>query len=197
MVTSHADNHDRDKLLRWREDLTSGDGTSFPVYAFFLVTPEDRPAHDIFRAYRNSFEKRGAGFQHLMIFGQHGVSTTVEALLAEFDLSPDSLPLLGLFTGPPSGAVHTIGLREGDYRPGESGGSEALEGPWMDVLGLLEQDADSQVTGSVDPIGPIRPIKENLDLTRLRGLNALNLATGPMGEIIERVLAQVSNRLPQ
>ena len=195
-MTSHADNHDRDKLVRWREDLTSGDEASFPVYAFFLVTPEDRPAHDIFRAYRNSFEKRGAGFQHLMIFGQHGVSTTVKALLAEFGLSLDSLPLLGLFTGPPSGTVHTIGLREGDYRPGESGDSKALEGPWMEVLGLLEQVADSQVAGPVGPM-PVGPMNEHLDLARLGGLNALNLGTGPMGEIIERVLARVSERLPQ
>ncbi len=177
-MTSHADNHDRDKLTRWRGDLTSGDASTFPVYAVFLVTPEDRPAHDIFRAYRGSFEERGAGFQHLIIFGQHGVSTTVKGLLAELGLGLDSLPLLGLFPGPPSDAIHTIGLRQGDYRPGESGDSKALDGPWMDVLGFLQETADGG--------------GEAIDLNRAADLKPLSLGTGVMGEIVERVLGSVS-----
>ena len=177
-MTSHADNHDRDKLSRWRGDLTSGDDSTFPVYAVFLVTPEDRPAHDIFRAYRGSFEERGAGFQHLMIFGQHGVSTTVKGLLAELGLELDSLPLLGLFPGLPSDAIHTIGLRQGDYRLGESGDSKALDGPWMDVLGFLEQAAGGG--------------GETIDLNRAAELKPLSLGAGAMGEIVERVLGSVS-----
>ena len=181
-MTSHADNHDRDKLSRWRGDLTSGDDSTFPVYAVFLVTPEDRPAHDIFRAYRGSFEERGAGFQHLMIFGQHGVSTTVKGLLAELGLGLDSLPLLGLFPGPPSDAIHTIGLRQGDYRPGESGDSKALDGPWMDVLGFLEQAAEEAADGG----------GEALNLNREGNLKPLSLGAGAMGGIVERVLGSVS-----
>ena len=177
-MTSHADNHDRDKLTRWRGDLTSGDASTFPVYAVFLVTPEDRPAHDIFRAYRGSFEERGAGFQHLMIFGQHGVSTTVKGLLAELGLGLDSLPLLGLFPGPPSDAIHTIGLRQGGYQPGESGDSKALDGPWMDVLGFLEEAADGG--------------GEAIDLNREGNLKTLSLGARAMGEIVERVLGSVS-----
>jgi hypothetical protein len=177
-MTSHADNHDRDKLSRWRGDLTSGDASTFPVYAVFLVTPEDRAAHDIFRAYRGSFEQRGAGFQHLMIFGQHGVSTTVKGLLAELGLGLDSLPLLGLFPGPPSDAIHTIGLRQGDYGSGESGDAKALNGPWMDVLGFLEQAADGG--------------GEALNLNLEGNLKPLSLGAGAMGQIVERVLGSVS-----
>jgi hypothetical protein len=177
-MTTHADNHDRDKLSRWRGDLTSGEALSFPVYAVFLVTPEDRPAHDIFRAFRSSFEERGAGFQHLMIFGQHGISTTVKGLLAELGLGVDALPLLGLFPGPPSDAIHTIGLRQGDYGSGESGDAKALNGPWMDVLGFLEQAADGG--------------GEALNLNLEGNLKPLSLGAGAMGQIVERVLGSVS-----
>ena len=175
-MTSHADNHDRDKLSRWRGDLTSGDAPSFPVYAVFLVTPEDRPAHDIFRAYRSSFEERGAGFQHLMIFGQHGISTTVKGLLAEFDLELDALPLLVLFHDPPGDTIHTFRLRAGDYTKGEAGEPERLAGPWMDVLAFLEHVSDTEGR-RIDLAAPGAGVK---------------LEHGPIMDVIERVLAQVS-----
>ena len=76
VVSSHADNHDLDKLARWYRGLSSGESGQFPVYAVFLVTSSDSAAHDIFRRFRSSFEAHGAGFDHLVIFGQHGVSST-------------------------------------------------------------------------------------------------------------------------
>ena len=113
-----------------------------------------------------------------MIFGQHGVSTTVKGLLAELGLGLDSLPLLGLFPGQPSDAIHTIGLRQGGYQPGESGDSKAFDGPWMDVLGFLEEAADGG--------------GEAIDLNREGNLKPLSLGAGAMCEIVERVLGSVS-----
>ena len=177
-MTSHADNHDREKLAGWRGDLTSGEGAGFPVYAVFLVTPGDRPAHDIFRAYRRSFGERGAAFQHLMIFGQHGISTTVKGLAGEFGLALDALPTLALFENGPSQAIHTIALRSGDYKEGETGSPGSLAGPWMDVLHQLE--------GVIDT-GP-----DQLDLASSEFLTQHGLERGPMMDVIERVLAAVS-----
>ena len=177
-MTSHADNHDREKLAGWHWDLASGDGPVFPVYVVFLVRPEDRPAHDIFRAYRSSFGERGAAFQHLMIFGQHGISTTVKGLADEFGLTLDSLPMLALFRDGPSQAIHTIALRSGDYKDREPGGHESLAGPWMDVLHQLESVIDT---------GP-----DSLDLASSEFLMQHGLERGPMMDVIERVLAAVS-----
>ena len=177
-MPSHADSHDRDKLSGWRSDLASGEDTGFPVCAVFLVTPEDRPAHDIFRAYRSSFGERGAAFQHLMIFGQHGISTTVKGLADEFGLTLDSLPTLALFRGGPSQAIHAMALRRGDYVDGEAGNPGSLEGPWMDVLHQLE---DAIGTGS-----------EQIDPVLSDHLTRRDLYRGPVIEVIERVLGAVS-----
>ena len=176
-MASHADNHDRDKLTGWQRDRSSGEGTGFPVYAVFLVTPEDRPAHDIFRAYRNSFGERGAAFHHLMIFGQHGISTTVRGLLSEFGLELNALPVLALFTDSPGDAVYTIGLRTGDYATGEKGEVASLAGPWMDVLGFLENAVDAK--------------DGRIGLQQSGVLAPLKLGTGTMDDVIERVLGQV------
>ena len=99
MPESHADSHDRDKLDRWSQGLEQDGAGSFPVCAVFLVSEHDRNAHDAFRKFRDSFEGRNAGFHHLVIFGQHGVSTTVRALLAELGLPGDHLPCLLMATG--------------------------------------------------------------------------------------------------
>ena len=99
MPESHADSHDRDKLDRWRHGLGQDEPGSFPVCAIFLVSENDQNAHDAFRNFRDSFESRNAGFHHLVIFGQHGVSTTVRALLADLGLPPDHLPCLLMATG--------------------------------------------------------------------------------------------------
>ena len=99
----HADNHDRDKLRRWQSDLNAGAPDAPAVYAIFLVSEADKEAHDIFRTFRTSFEgrfeDREAGFAHLVIFGQHGISTTLRRIQAELELPPEELPTLVLFGG--------------------------------------------------------------------------------------------------
>ena len=115
---SHADRHDLDKLARWKEGLDSAaDSASaaFPVCAIFLVSPEDRASHDIFRAYRSTFEELGGGFHHLVIFGQHGVSTTQVAFLAEVGMEQASVPLLAIAPmGDETGNVFCLELPRGD-----------------------------------------------------------------------------------
>ena len=100
---SHADNHDRDKLRRWQSDLAAVAPDAPAVYAIFLVSEADKAAHDIFRTFRTSFEERfedrEAGFAHLVIFGQHGISATLRRIQAELDLLPEELPTLALFGG--------------------------------------------------------------------------------------------------
>ncbi len=113
-MPSHADIHDLDKLDRWQKDLAVAAPDAPPVYALFLVSEADRAAHDIFRAFRSSFESRNAGFAHLVIFGQHGVSDTVNRLLAELNLPPDSWPTLALFTGSAEAPATIIPLPVGN-----------------------------------------------------------------------------------
>ena len=119
---SHADRHDLDKLARWKEGLDSAVDSElavFPVCAIFLVSPEDRASHDIFRRYRSAFEELGGGFHHLVIFGQHGVSTTQVAFLAEVGLEQASVPLLAIAPmGNVAGNVVCVELPKGD-RDGE------------------------------------------------------------------------------
>ena len=94
---SHADRHDLDKLARWKAGLESAgeaNESSFPACAIFLVSPEDRLSHDIFRHYRSAFEELGAGFHHVVIFGQHGISATQKAFLSETGMDQSSVPLL-------------------------------------------------------------------------------------------------------
>ncbi|MYC30316.1 MAG: hypothetical protein F4X65_09530 [Chloroflexi bacterium] len=98
-MPSRADAHDLDKLNRWWSDLESTGPEAPPVYAIFLVSGEDTGAHNIFRAFRTSFEERKLGFAHLVIFGQHGVSGTVRQLRSHFGVPEDGGPTLILFAG--------------------------------------------------------------------------------------------------
>ena len=95
---SHADSHDLDKLARWKAGLDAApdDGAAaFPACAIFLVSSEDRASHDIFRAYRSAFEELGGGFHHLVIFGQHGISTTQVAFLGRGGYGAEERPAIG------------------------------------------------------------------------------------------------------
>ena len=125
---SHADRHDLDKLARWKAGLDSAAddaSTAFPACAIFLVSPEDRASHDIFRRYRSTFEELGGGFHHLVIFGQHGVSTTQLAFLAEVGMEQASVPLLTIASmGDETGNVVCLELPKGD-RNGELDDSRA------------------------------------------------------------------------
>ncbi len=133
MTRSHADQHDLDKLSGWYRDLSAGPSGRFPVYALFLVTPEASYAHDIFREFRSSFKARNAGFEHVMIFGQHGVSSTVEGFLSRLEFARDRLPLLVLFRGPSAGEVYPQGLP-----PDSPDSNEA----WRAALSEVERAAD-------------------------------------------------------
>lgn len=183
MPSSHADNHDRDKLSRWSEDLADGNSGEFPVYAVFLVTLEDRCAHDVFRAFRSSFEKLEAHFEHLVIFGQHGVSSTVLSLLDQLGHSLESLPMVALFSGPLADGFHSLPLAKGttdahsEGIAGESGrGSDEL---WRGLLVRLEGAA-----GGTDSI---------LDLGSVPGVTSSPLANGPMEKLVREVLQRVSS----
>ena len=127
---SHADRHDLDKLARWKEGLDSAAdiaSAAFPVCAIFLVSPEDRASHDIFRRYRSAFEELGGGFHHLVIFGQHGVSTTQVAFLAEVGMEQASVPLLAIAPmGNETGNVFCLELPKGELDDSETWGT-ALE----------------------------------------------------------------------
>lgn len=199
MTTSHADNHDRDKLARWYRDLASspgplsishGEGVSrlvemgvrpqFPVYAIFLVSANDRTAHDIFRQFRSSFEARAARFEHLVIFGQHGVSSTVQGLLAEFgwfaggsgSKPAPTIPVLVLAGGPSATTIHALPLPVGS-RGDQRVVSTSVE-HWQDVLAYVEGAADDA--------------KETVDLASLPELTAHQLGGRSLVELVGRLL---------
>ena len=149
---SHADRHDLEKLARWRDGLAVAGESGFPVFAAFLVTGEDRASHDIFRRYRSAFEEMAAGFSSLVIFGQHGASTTMAAMLAELGLTMEQVPALALL--PNTGALNantdeafTLTLSKGNA-DGELDDAE----PWgqaLDCIGRAARDNAAPDFGGV------------------------------------------------
>ena len=183
MDNSRADRHDRDKLARWHQDLADEGDNPFPVFGLFLVTSEDQDAHGVFRQFRASFEARGAEFEHLVILGQHGVSSTVEGLLSRLGLSRTALPLLALFPGPSAEELHTLPLTGGPAPDRSERDTTAAAGPgtgepWRDVLSGLENAVDGGKTA--------------LDPACLPGVTGLGLSNGPFVELVGQVLEQVS-----
>ena len=174
MSQSHADSHDLDKLSRWHNDLISETPGGFPIYAVFLVSGEDREAHDVFRAFRTSFEAHGGGFQHLVIFGQHGVSATAKSLLPEFGLDADSLPTLAMFTQRDAKSVHVLQLVKGDPDPSRPEESQ----PWRKVLNQVEEAAGGR--------------RDGLDLSSIQGMVDRDTGNGPMLELVGRLLSEMS-----
>ena len=138
MTNSRADNHDHDKLMRWRDDLSQDSAHPFPVHAVFLVSAEDRMSHDVFRRFRSSFEARNASFRHLTIFGQHGVSSAARRLLSEFGLPDDAIPTLALLLGDEGESVFTLPLPAGDSTPALDAEEDQ---PWQQVLAAVEAAA--------------------------------------------------------
>ena len=137
-MPSRADSHDLDKLNRWWNDLESTGPEAPPVFAIFLVSVEDTGAHNIFRAFRTSFEECNLGFSHLVIFGQHGPSGTVRQLRSLFNIPEGGGPALVLFAGEllqpevvglPSGSCTGKDLRSASKNDssGTSDWSEALK----------------------------------------------------------------------
>ena len=173
MSSGRADQHDLDKLARWHQDLSGGETDQFPVYCVFLVSPDDLASHQVFRRFRSSFEDRAAGFQHLVIFGQHGISATLKALLAEFALTLEKVPVLALVEAPAVSTVYTIALAQGP-EAGKATGNE----PWQTVLSLVEGVADGgEKTAKLAS-------KVEVESHPLRG--------GSLPEVVARVLARLS-----
>ena len=151
MAATRADTHDLDKLDRWRKGLEEAQTGAFPAIAIFLVSEVHRLSHDIFREYRTSFETRGAEFHHLVIFGQHGISTTVTGFLRQACLDLDCLPSLALVTGPEATQAHLVPLPTGE-RPDPDSSLDAEVGPgqkqetvapWRVTLDRLETAVDT------------------------------------------------------
>ena len=197
MAGSHADIHDLDKLNRWQKDLAVAAPDAPPVFAIFLVSEADRAAHDIFRAFRSNFESRNAGFAHLVIFGQHGVSDTVHRLLAEMNLPPDSWPTLALFTGSAEAPATIIPLPVGNPPYGAPGPAAVLEPepgsepepedatsevPWQTALRRAEEVFDSGGAAS----HTVSTVAEDEVIYRTTN----GTLTGALTDMVRRILAE-------
>ncbi len=167
-AASDANSHDLDKLVRWKSGLSTAEKGSFPIYAAFLVSGEDRDSHDVFRRYRSSFEELGAGFHHLVIFGQHGTSTTLFSFLSELALTWKSLPVLALIASPSSTEVLTIALPKGTA----DGGLES-SGPWNRALDRI---CEASRRGT------------SLDLDRSETTSQKVLSSGTLITAVDRIL---------
>ena len=183
MAQGYADSHDLDKLARWSQALTGGWEGDFPVCAAFLVKPEDRCAHDLFREFRSSFQNAGAEFEHLVIFGQHGVSRTTLALLDLLGLPGESLPLLVLFSGPAARGFYWTQLDGGASEGDSVGASKESDGyadnPWKELLARIES-------------GSGRAASE-LSLDSVPGLAVSLLASGLMKDMVRAALSRASS----
>ena len=169
-MSSAADQHDLDKLKRWRQSLSDSTG-DFTVYAVFLVSEADRMAHDIFRTFRKSFEARNAGFESLVIFGQHGVSEVVYALLAEFGLTAGSLPSLLLVIAPQNSRRYTLALHPGEVQPSDPG---QLPSPAEELLSQVEKLADE--------------VADEMRFEGIAGLTELQCPDQDLAPLVERLV---------
>ena len=149
------DSHDLGKLTRWYEGLLSDTKDSFPVCALFLASVGDRRAHNIFRIYRSAFEELEAGFHDLVIFGQHGTSTTCNALIPYLGLSSLEIPSLILICGGEELVLHTTNLPWGELA-GERTEEDGDGVPWRQALELIKE---SVVKGSVLALDEVKGLK--------------------------------------
>ncbi len=178
MAASKADQHDEDKLARWQRDLGGGVSGGFPLHAVFLVSEGDRAAHDVFRAFRSRFEELGAGFQHLVIFGQHGVSQAERMLLARLGLAADNLPSLVLLTASNPPLVYFLPLRSGDVGPEAK---EPDRAPWHRVLAQVELAEASAGEGEIKTLalGKIPGMSAGIELSE----PVIDLVAGTLGQL--------------
>ena len=176
---SHADRHDLDKLARWKTGLdAAGDSgnSSFPACAIFLVTGEDRASHDIFRRYRSAFEELGGGFHHLVIFGQHGVSTTQQAFLAEVGLDQGSVPLLVIAPmAADSNDAYCVELQKGD-----PDGDLDESHPWGGALERIRAVASGEF---------------HLSLDELESVGGSSFGRGSLSETVAGVLSDLTAKM--
>ena len=172
MASAHADSHDLDKLTRWREGLVAAELSHFPVFAVFLVGPEDRVAHDVFREFRSSFEARNVPYENLVIFGQHGASKTLHGLGSGLGISPSDIPLLALIFSVTTSTFYTLPLPKGNS------GQETKGEPWLSVLRLVEAASDSD--------------QNVLDLDLIKEVRPRSIQDGSMESIMDELLLQLS-----
>ena len=176
MAASRADQHDQDKLARWHQDLAGGVSGGFPLHALFLVSEDDRAAHDVFRAFRSRFEELGAGFQYLVIFGQHGVSQAEQTLLARLGLAADAIPSLVLLTTCDPSLVYSLPLPSGDVGPGAKDPDQA---PWRRVLAQVELAEASAGEVKALALGKIPGMSANIELSE----PVIDLVAGMLEEL--------------
>ena len=171
------DSHDLDKLTRWHIGLESASGVGFPVCGLFLASGDDNRAHDIFRIYRTAFEELGAGFHDLVIFGQHGMSSTCAALMPGLGLSSLQTPSLVLISGGEGLVLHTTSLPTGKLLVGQSE-EDSSETPWRSALEMIRQAVEKSGYLSLDDV---------------EGLKRIELSGGTLGGAVERVKKQVES----
>ncbi len=178
MAASKADQHDEDKLARWHEDLAGGVTGGFPLHALFLVSEDDRAAHDVFRAFRSRFEELGARFQHLVIFGQHGVSQAEQTLMARLDLAADAIPSLVLLTASNPPLVYCLPLPSGDVGPEAKDPDQA---PWRRVLAQVELASATVGEGEIKALalGNIPGMSAGIELSE----PLIDLVAGTLGQL--------------
>ena len=176
---SHADRHDLDKLARWRTGLIEfGEpgAAAFPVCAIFLVSPEDRASHDVFRRYRSDFEDLGGSFHNLVIFGQHGISTTQVAFLRELGQRQDAVPLLVLAPmHQDNPAVFCVALPSGEQE-GELDDTQT----WGVALDAIRRAVSGTGPASLDGI---------------KGVEALSFLRGSLMEAVVGVSEDLSEKV--
>ena len=184
MAASHADQHDKDKLARWHGDLAGRATGGFPLVALFLRSDADRAAHAAFRAYSSSSEELGAGFQHLVIFGQHGVSQAERKLLARLGLAADAIPSLVLLTATELPLVYALPLAPGDAGDEvESEAKDPFQVPWRQVLARVELEEAGAGDGGVEG--------RALDLGNIAGMSAATDLNQPLAGLVAGMLEQL------
>ncbi|MDP7588449.1 MAG: hypothetical protein FI737_07385 [SAR202 cluster bacterium] len=150
MTEETPNSHDLNKLTRWYEGLASASGGTFPVCALFLASGEDNRAHDIFRVYRTAFAELDAGFHDLVIFGQHGMSSTCAALIAGLGLSGLQTSSLVLISGDIA-VFHSTGLPSGTLAEGQAE-VDGDDVPWRVALEAIKQAVGKKSEISLDGI---------------------------------------------
>ena len=150
-MSHHYDEHDHDKLVRWRQELASAKSQldEFPAAALFLVKPQSTGAHDIFRKYRTVFEERNAPFENLVVFGMHGISETVRGLLEQAGLTETELPVLLMASTAELDNCIALTLPSGESLEGgddpNGDGTCDFMAPWQDVLDRIRITRDGRI----------------------------------------------------
>ena len=173
------DSHDYGKLTKWHDGLVSGSSADFPLCALFLASGEDIRAHNIFRVYRTSFESLGAGFHDLVIFGQHGLSSTCTELIPGFGLVDVTIPSLVLICSGQGIVLHTTTLPSGDLDAGVVE-NDSGDVPWRAALTAIEKH---------------KTVKPRLSLAEIKGLSRVEYPERNLIETVGQIKKQVEKTI--